>query len=109
MHQDEKKALEMIDASIFSGDVLFTDFDEIKYFVTRWSQAVNEHVPLEIQKCKFKYSDTECECGDDASEKILLDGEIVPICERHLEVMEARADKGVEYVIGGGYYIPRYI
>lgn len=39
--------LDTLDAEIFSGDSLYTNFDDIKEHVDRWVKALNEHVPLE--------------------------------------------------------------
>jgi len=32
-----------MDASVFSGEILFTDLDEFKYYLERWQKAVNLH------------------------------------------------------------------
>ena len=42
-HANTEQAFEEIDAAIFSGDILFTDFQRVKDTVERWSRAVKNH------------------------------------------------------------------
>lgn len=35
--------LDSLDASVFSGEILFTNLDEFQYYITRWQKAIDEH------------------------------------------------------------------
>ena len=41
--QDYSKDLDSIDASVFSGEMLLVNFEEFKYYVSRWQRAIDEH------------------------------------------------------------------
>lgn len=35
--------LDAVDASVFSGEMLYTNLDEFKSYVERWQRAIAEH------------------------------------------------------------------
>ncbi len=35
--------LDSLDASVFSGEILFTNLEEFQYYVSRWQVAIDEH------------------------------------------------------------------
>jgi hypothetical protein len=46
MDEDMVNRLEEIDAAIFSGDILYTDFDAFNEYIQRWKRACDAHEPL---------------------------------------------------------------
>lgn len=46
------KACEEVDASIFSGDVLYSDAErkDLREYVERWLRAINEHEATEAKE-----------------------------------------------------------
>ena len=43
MHHFHEDACEAVDASIFSGDILYASLDQFKVYLARWNRAVVEH------------------------------------------------------------------
>lgn len=52
MQSQSKRFLEEIDAAVFSGDLLFTDLEEFKQYVERWSRAITEHEEIEAEEAE---------------------------------------------------------
>ena len=48
MSFNEKRALEEVDAMIFSGDILYRTKarEELQYYLARWQRAIAAHDPM---------------------------------------------------------------
>lgn len=49
-----EKAYDVIDAAVFSGDMLFDDVDrgELKVYIERWGRAIDVHEKIEEEEMK---------------------------------------------------------
>ena len=50
MDHHYEEACESVDASVFSGDLLYTGLAEFKEYLGRWNRAVAEHERIEAEE-----------------------------------------------------------
>jgi len=50
MDYHHEEACESVDASVFSGDLLYTSLAEFKEYLGRWNRAVAEYERLEVEE-----------------------------------------------------------
>jgi hypothetical protein len=55
---EREELMDDLDCAVFSGDLLFTDFDAFKEYVARWQRAIDEHTPV----CECEEECDSCAC-----------------------------------------------
>ncbi len=62
MREDYSDQLDSLDASVFTGELLYTNMEEFEDYLKRWQRALESHKKMYEDKCQCGY-DTCAECN----------------------------------------------